>query len=558
MESLGSPAARHSHASAVIPSEQGLLYMFGGCLQEPGKSSDKSTVGVVINDVWAYDQAAQGWEEVQFQASPLGCDLPADAQAIHIPAGRAGHSMMAMRTGALTCGGYGYASDGRSKTYLADDAGRMECWWFTPGTPARWDKLKLSGSSAASAPEPRSFHAMSYDTIKQRFIVFGGQTNKGQLLNDCWELSLSQGSGVDKQGSLEYQSQYNWTTCDPPSALSLRPQARYAHQSVYFHHSLWLVGGFAQNGLRIAAMQDIWTLRLGEPPSGLKWKRTATPPDDGQEIIRPQLALVLSGKTELTQQEWSVFGISDLRAKQWVRSGDSYFQPVEPGASWHQVMPTTAMPDARGFHAMWLSGHKIVLHGGQGPTGSGTAAVLGDTWLFDLFTMEWTQKGTSAAVPFMSHLSINPLDQAAQAVSFGGRNLYGKPSGRLYTFSGTKSTAWKRVYPAGRRPSRRTGHSLFYDRDSARLIVSFGLDSKGMQEDTWILDLGTSMWMCWHGSDPTCKHQAPHDRYRGPGKIAFPAQVQVGIYAFLFGGAQVPRASLALALSLPGRARPLV
>lgn len=56
--------------------------------------------------------------------------------------------------------------------------------------------------------------------------------------------------------------------------------------------------------------------------------------------------------------------------------------------------------------------------------------------------------------------------------------------------------------------------------------------------DTWILDLSTSMWSCWYGSDPACEHMAPDPRYSGPGKIAFPAQVQVGMYAFLFGGAR--------------------
>ena len=131
---------------------------------------------------------------------------------------------------------------------------------------------------------------------------------------------------------------------------------------------------------------------------------------------------------------------------------------------------------------MWLSGFKIILHGGQGPTGSGTAAVLGDTWVFDLFTMEWQQKASSATVPVMSNLAINPLDNSPQAISFGGRNLYGLPSGRLYAFSATKSTPWRRAYPAGTRPSRRTGHTLVYDRDSARIITSFGLDGDGLQE----------------------------------------------------------------------------
>jgi len=81
-----SPASRHSHVSVVIPSEQGLLFMFGGYTLNGG-------VGTVNNDVWAYDQAAQGWEEVKFPATVLGCDLPAAAQTLLLPPKRAGHGI---------------------------------------------------------------------------------------------------------------------------------------------------------------------------------------------------------------------------------------------------------------------------------------------------------------------------------------------------------------------------------------------------------------------------------------------------------------------------------
>ena len=54
-----SPTARHSHVSVVIPSEQSLLYMFGGCLQEPKASATPRQAGKVSNDMWTYDIAAQ-------------------------------------------------------------------------------------------------------------------------------------------------------------------------------------------------------------------------------------------------------------------------------------------------------------------------------------------------------------------------------------------------------------------------------------------------------------------------------------------------------------------
>lgn len=93
-----SPSARHSHASVVVPTEQGLLYLFGGCTQEPKFTGTPKQSGQVTDDVWAYDQAAQGWEAVKFPASTMGCDLSAIQQMQRAgPAGRAGHVMMAGR-----------------------------------------------------------------------------------------------------------------------------------------------------------------------------------------------------------------------------------------------------------------------------------------------------------------------------------------------------------------------------------------------------------------------------------------------------------------------------
>lgn len=75
---------------------------------------------------------------------------------------------------------------------------------------------------------------------------------------------------------------------------------------------------------------------------------------------------------------------------------------------------------------------------------------MDDSAYYREFLAEWHQKASSAAVPIMSNLAINPLDHSAVAISFGGRDSYGNPSGRLYTFSVAKSSdAWTRVYPAG-------------------------------------------------------------------------------------------------------------
>ena len=466
-----SPDARFSHATVVIPSDAGLLFSFGGCTQEPALAGGGRAArsGIVTNDVWAYDQAAQGWEKLEPEASQFGCDLD-PATTTSIPSPRAGHKWVAVRTGALTCGGYGYGDDGNTKVFSADGSGNIDCWWFTPGGSGRWDAMRVA---AGPGPAPRASYSMSYHAKMGQMILFGGETDNGLALNDCWTLS-EQGGAASQDAAFEFQKTWEWASCDPVDPITLkpmsRPSPRYGHESVFFHQHLYVMGGYAAEGSRVNAKQDMWMLT--------------------------------------------------------------------PGVSWEEMMPKTEKPDPRGFHAMWLSVNKMFVHGGQGPTGLGLGSVLSDTWEFDPYTREWAQKSSSASLPVMSHLSINPLPESVTAISFGGRDLYGRQSSRLYSFVGVEAESWKRVYPAGIRPTRRTGNTLAYDQDFGRIVSSFGMDGTGMLEDTWILDLPTSTWTCFYGSGPTCTHAAPNQLYAGPGKIAFPAQVQLGLYSFLFGGAE--------------------
>ena len=69
----------------VFPSEQGLTYIFGGYNEKD-----------VFGDTWAYDQASQGWEKVQFRPEKGGCDGPPGEQKLSLPSARAGHMMVPM------------------------------------------------------------------------------------------------------------------------------------------------------------------------------------------------------------------------------------------------------------------------------------------------------------------------------------------------------------------------------------------------------------------------------------------------------------------------------
>jgi hypothetical protein len=60
--------------------------------------------------------------------------------------------------------------------------------------------------------------------------------------------------------------------------------------------------------------------------------------------------------------------------------------------------------------------------------------VLGDTWLLNLYTREWSVAANGAGGgPRASHIPAAAPEGAA-AVAFGGRSAAGASLGRLYTF----------------------------------------------------------------------------------------------------------------------------
>ena len=65
-----------------------------------------------------------------------------------------------------------------------------------------------------------------------------------------------------------------------------------------------------------------------KPVLGLRWLEIGKDkPTDGRNLKNVELAEAMLHKTEFTQQEWDKFGINDLQAGDFVKSGDSYFMP---------------------------------------------------------------------------------------------------------------------------------------------------------------------------------------------------------------------------------------
>jgi hypothetical protein len=149
MEPSVSPKGRNFHAMAYDPQADRVI-LFGG-----------GNWDYDMDDTWAYDYNTDTWEEIN----------PSDGTH---PGIREGHAMvynsaadqMLLYGGMLLWGG---------------DAGGSETWSFDTST-STWTLLEPD-----QTPGRRSLHAMAYDALADRVILFGGQsTELFDFTNQTW------------------------------------------------------------------------------------------------------------------------------------------------------------------------------------------------------------------------------------------------------------------------------------------------------------------------------------------------------------------------------------
>ena len=63
--------------------------------------------------------------------------------------------------------------------------------------------------------------------------------------------------------------------------------------------------------------------------SGLNWSNVGTTkPANGTELTNESLATALQKKNAFLETEWAAFNITDLCYEQYIKAGESYFQPA--------------------------------------------------------------------------------------------------------------------------------------------------------------------------------------------------------------------------------------
>jgi pimeloyl-ACP methyl ester carboxylesterase len=217
----GGPGGRNRPAVAYDPVRR-VTVLFGGSL--PGDQT-------FFNDTWEYDGVS--WR----RRNTVNAPLPRNGAAMAYDANR---GVMVLFGGYRYQGGFNFYNDtweydglqwtqrtpverpqSRETAGMAYDAGRGVTVLFGGGRSAgsttfndtwEWDGSTWRQRSPTLAPAARWAHTLTYDTRRNRMILFGGLTGNTSAFNDTWEYD-----GV------------NWAQIVTP----MSPAARWDHGMVY-------------------------------------------------------------------------------------------------------------------------------------------------------------------------------------------------------------------------------------------------------------------------------------------------------------------------------------
>ncbi|MBI4872143.1 MAG: hypothetical protein HY814_11315 [Candidatus Riflebacteria bacterium] len=323
-----------------------------------------------------------------------------------------------------------------------------------------WDGRGWMRRSPSAAPSRRYSAAMTYDTSRQRVLLFGGTQYEGSItgetsLNDTWEWSGS-----------------NWEARTP---LSTSPPKRYGHSLTYdpVRGEAVLFGGWSRDfgGWTGTVAPRIWTADTwtwngldwneehpGTFPEGRRYHSTVFDPASGQKVI------LFGGDRDAP---------TGLTAT-WTWDGSSW----APAGSW----PAEVSPRTQQAGSFDPVNNSVISFGGWS-----NRRPFGDVWLWRQST--WTQLATEPVVsPVLTVRDAAMCYDAARSktVLFGGDTSGGVGTSETCEWDGTN---WEDRTP-GSLPlgfSPRMSHCLAFDPGRGREVL-FGGRAKwntSILKDTW-------------------------------------------------------------------------
>jgi cysteine-rich repeat protein len=357
-----------------------------------------------LNDTWEWD--GNEWRNV---TPPLAADSPGARESHRI-------AYDAARERIVLFGGRD-AATGQASNQTWEWNGSV----WTNVTPA-------SGN-----PPARTLHALAYDPVRGRVVLFGGVA--GSRAADTWEWNGT-----------------SWTNVTPASG---NPVARFGHALAFDANRARVVlhAGNTAAGLE----DDTWEW------DGTAW--TDVTPATGNPAARTYHALAFdTARGRLI----SVAGFTTAPTNQTLEWN---------GSAWSDRTPVA--PSARSSAAITYAsaaGH-VIMFGGNNTS----VPFLNETWRWD---GGWTNVTPASGNPPGRFNHALAYDSARdRVVLFGGFN--GSRLGDTWEWNGS---AWASITPVGTPPAAREGHALVYD-IARRRVVMFGGQTGGPAiNETWEWD----------------------------------------------------------------------
>lgn len=249
-----------------------------------------------------------------------------------------------------------------------------DTWMYDPVTNI-WTEISLQQHPAA-----RSSHSLVYDPVNQKIILFGGVD-----INDNWR---------DDTWIFDSQT-ITWTQVFPET----NPPVRGSASTYYDPHSkrIILFGGYRQSG---AHLDDTWAYNYSDN----SWINL-------DPSLKPTGRYGATMVYDPINQRGFMFGgrISIISDESWV-----YYSSNN---SWIELN-LTVKPRYRYWEGLTYdkNAQRIILFGGS----SGNVEALGDTWIYNPFTNQWTRVFPESSPINRLFLSFVYVSEIRKAIIFGG------------------------------------------------------------------------------------------------------------------------------------------
>jgi len=305
-----------------------------------------------------------------------------------------------------------------------------------------YDGTAWSKKVTATAPSPRFWHAMAYDSNRQRVILYGGQDDE-DTFNDTWE--------YDGDDWVQISTDHS-----PPS--------RAPFSMVY---------DSTRSRILLFDGTDIWEYNASD------WIKLVT-------VTSPPLSSDSAGYTAMTYDS----ARDKVVLFNFHVGGTWEFD----GSDWAQVNTTTS-PPTRWHHCMVFDSlrNRVVMYGGYNLP---TESRLDDTWEFD--GTDWSLIPIDSPTPRLEQHGMVFDEARSRIVMFGGFSGSGKTWEYTITLDGEEEeweypeitavdvdTEWELV--STQTNVGRNAMGIAYDSDRHVVVVFGGMPSPSgnILNDTW-------------------------------------------------------------------------